>query len=133
MTKEKLPGQYRGQFRVDVAVITAQEVKDDSGMRIRGLQAADLMEQVSYMGDIERLDGRWTMVLQWVDLKGGGHRILVPHEVMQRVIAHTDRIREQARSDRARSAAVTRRERREAAASDDGLLEAPEGAESDDV
>ena len=39
------------------------------------------------MGDLERLDGRWALVLQWVDLDNEGHRIMLPHEVLERLLS----------------------------------------------
>ena len=95
-----LPGQHRRSFRVTVSVATGAEVKDDSGMPLTGFQLRDLLEQVAYAGDLERLDGRWTLVLQWVDLDNDGHRILIPHEVVERVLAHADKIMATARSER---------------------------------
>ena len=110
----KLPGQYSSSFRVSVPVATGKEVKDDSGMRVSGFNAADLLEQVTYVGDLERLDGRWTLVLQWVDLDNDGHRFLIPHEVVERILTHADNILARARSDRSLNAAATRRERQDA-------------------
>ena len=97
-----------------VEVPTGKVIKDDSGLMVGGFQAADLLEQVTYVGDLERLDGRWTLVLQWVDLDNNGHRILIPHEVVDRVLTHADNIIAKARSQRAQNAATTRRERKEA-------------------
>ena len=67
------------------------------------------MQYVSYIGDLERLDGRWTLALQWVDLENNGHRVIFPHEVVERVLGHADGIMALSRSDRAATAAQTRR------------------------
>ena len=105
-----VPGRYHKQFRVDHAipsVKTAETTGDLAAMD--WLRAENITQTVTYIGDLERWDGKWTLVVQWVDLDEVGHRIVLPHGVVERVIAHADAIKKLARSDRSRVAAATRR------------------------
>ena len=112
MAKTALPGHYKRRFTVSSGYVSRGTPETDDGRPIDTV--GDLLDAVTYVGDLERLDGRWALVLQWVDKGGDGHRFLIPHEVIERIITHTERIRAEARSDRAQNAAQTRREKGEA-------------------
>ena len=115
MGKEgSLPGHHHKAFRVTTALLSAKTVKSDDGMPLKDWsQTGDLLQRVTYVGDVERLDGRWSLVLQWVDLANQGHRIALPHEVVDRVLSHCEKILAEARSDRAKAGAATRRSKAE--------------------
>ena len=110
-----VPGRYRKRFRVDVVLPTAKEAETTGDLPAKDwLHGADITQSVTYIGDLERWDGEWRAVIQWVDLDERGHRIVLPHGVIDRIITQASEIMAQARSDRSRTAASTRREKEEA-------------------
>lgn len=52
---------------------------------------------------------KWSLYLEWVDLEGGGHRIVLPHEVVQGVLQRANSIIAECRRDRAQKGANTRK------------------------
>ena len=98
------PGQYRKQFRVDVPFVTGEPTKLDDDMPKQSLEDfEDLAKTVTYNGDLSRFDGQWSLLLQWVDLKGNGHRVILPHGVIDRIIRNSKAIIDMANRDRASS------------------------------
>lgn len=106
-----VPGRYRKRFRVDVSLPTAKDAETTGDLPAKDwLRGDDIVQTITYIGDIERWDSEWRVVLQWVDLDEQGHRIVLPHGVVDRIIEQAAQIMALARSDRARTAAATRRE-----------------------
>lgn len=62
-----------------------------------------------FRSDQER---KWSLYLEWVDLEGDGHRIVLPHEVIQGVLQRANSIIAECRRDRAQHGAETRRKRK---------------------
>ena len=58
-------------------------------------------------------DKKWAFYLEWVDLEGEGHRIVLPHEVVAGLLQRANSIIAQCRSERAKNAALTRRLKKE--------------------
>ena len=58
-------------------------------------------------------DKKWALYLEWVDLDGEGHRLVLPHEVVAGVLQRANSIIAQCRSERAQRAALTRRQNKE--------------------
>ena len=109
---KRIPGHYSKRFTVTTALPSGQTVKSDDGMPLHEWSVVgDLLQQVTYVGDLERVEGRWGLVLQWVDLQNVGHRIALPHEVVDRILSHADTIMAQAKSDRSKAGAETRKAR----------------------
>ena len=109
MPANRLPGQHVKRFTVTTRIATSKRPEYDDGQEYRSWERVeDLLKAVTYVGDLERLDGRWSLVLQWVDLDGDGHRIALPHEVVARLMQASDKIMNEARSDRSKTAALTR-------------------------
>ncbi len=105
-----VPGRYHKQFRVEHRIPTGKQPGTTGDLPATDwLRAEDIEQTITYVGDIERWDGKWSVVLQWVDLDENGHRIVLPHGVVERIIKHADAIMQNARSDRSRTAAATRR------------------------
>ena len=52
---------------------------------------------------------KWTLYLEWVDLEGDGHRVVLPHAVVQGVLQRANSIIAECRRDRAQHGAQTRR------------------------
>ena len=109
MAGTRLPGQYVKRFTVTTRIATGKRPEYDDGQEYRSWERVeDLLKAVTYVGDLERLDGRWSLVLQWVDFDGNGHRVAFPHEVVDRLMTSGDKIMSEARSDRSKNAARTR-------------------------
>lgn len=69
---------------------------------------------VDYNIKLFRSDERqWTLYLEWVDLDGEGHRIVLPHGVVQAVLQRANSIIADCRKDRALKGAQTRRQKSE--------------------
>ena len=58
-------------------------------------------------------DRQWTLYLEWVDLNGEGHRIILPHEVVQGTLQRANSIIAECRRDRAQRGAQTRKQRQQ--------------------
>jgi len=54
-------------------------------------------------------DRKWALYLEWVDLDGDGHRIVLPHEVVNGMLQRANSIIAQSRKERAQRGAETRR------------------------
>lgn len=54
-------------------------------------------------------DRKWALYLEWVDLEGNGHRIVLPHEVINGVLQRANSIIAQSRKERAQRGVITRR------------------------
>lgn len=71
---------------------------------------AALLGFTDYNIKLFRSDERkWSLYIEWVDLQGDGHRLVFPHEVVQGVLQRAASIIAQGRSERAKSAAKTRK------------------------
>lgn len=55
----------------------------------------------------------WSLYLEWVDLDGEGHRIVIPHEVVQGVLQRANSIIAECRWDGAQRGATTRKANKE--------------------
>jgi hypothetical protein len=109
--KPSIPGQLHTQFTVTVREPTGKQEKGDDGRPVRDWYASgDLESEVTYVGNLYRLDGRWSLTIQWVDLDNEGHRFAVPHAVVLGMKSALDRLMTASKSQRAQKAAETRKE-----------------------
>ena len=53
-------------------------------------------------------DRNWTLYLEWVDLDGEGHRLVLPHEVVAGVLQRANSIIAECRRERAQRGVLTR-------------------------
>ena len=53
-------------------------------------------------------DRRWTLYLEWVDLDGEGHRIVLPHAVVHGVLQRATSVIAECRRDRAKRSVIAR-------------------------
>ena len=97
MTEQGLPGEYRSRFTVTAPVPLRE------GGALKGF--------ITYVGTLRRLDARWWMELQWVDLENQGHRDEFPHEAVAAMFRSAGSIIKRARSDRGKRAAETAKAR----------------------
>ena len=64
---------------------------------------------VDYNMKLFRSDDRqWTLYLEWVDLDGDGHRIVLPHSVVQGILQRANSIIAECRRDRAKRSVLSR-------------------------
>ena len=56
-------------------------------------------------------DKEWGLYVEWVDLDGEGHRVVFPHEVVNGILQRANSIIAQCRSERAKNAAQTRKQK----------------------
>ena len=54
---------------------------------------------------------KWSLYVEWVDLEGEGHRIVLPHEVVQGTLQRANSIIAECRRDRALRGANTRKQK----------------------
>ena len=55
---------------------------------------------------------KWTLFAEWVDADGEGHRLVLPHEVVAGILQRANSIIAQCRSERAKNAALTRKQKK---------------------
>jgi hypothetical protein len=116
--KESLPpGHYRRDFTARVELVTGKERLGDDGTSVDG--GLSLTQEIIYHGVLRRIEGRFRLLVEWVDVDGNGHRFAVPHEVVIAIKNVTDRILKDSRSDRAKHGAETRAYKREQAENDE--------------
>jgi len=109
--KTTIPGQLHTRFTTTVREVTGKTAKGDDDRPVQDwYEAGDLESEVTYVGDLYRLDGRWSLTIQWVDLDNNGHRFAVPHAVVLSMKSALDRLMTASKSQRAQKAAETRRE-----------------------
>lgn len=58
-------------------------------------------------------DRQWSLYVEWVDLDGEGHRVVLPHEVVSGILQRAASIIAQARKERAQRGAQTRRRKQQ--------------------
>ena len=59
------------------------------------------------------LDREWSLYLEWVDLDGEGHRLVLPNAVVNGILQRAESIMAECRRDRAATAARTRKQKRD--------------------
>lgn len=100
------------RFNVDVKEPTGKDVVGDDGRPVSDwMHGGDLTQTTTYNGTLERLDGRWSLLLTWVDFENGGHRVVLPDAVVQRFVDSHNRLTKQMKSTRAKKAFKTRLEK----------------------
>ena len=92
-------------------------VVDDVGGNLKGddgrlvhdpLIANSFYNSIVYNLILERMDGKWTCALAWVDKDNVGHRIVLPHEVCTALFRNHASINKESRSLGAKKAYQTR-------------------------
>jgi hypothetical protein len=101
-----VPGDAEKVFRVATEILRINDAASIDGRKQS--QAGDFYLTVNYVGTMRRRDSRFTLQLEWVDPDQKGHRVVLPHEVVTRIISVHDRIMDDAKSERAKRAMSTR-------------------------
>ena len=73
--RQRLPGQYHTTFRVDVSEPGVSR-GDDGRTQQEWFEAGGMMATTTYIGDLERVDGRWSLAIQWIDSTNTAHKLL---------------------------------------------------------
>jgi len=118
MTKRSsnnLPGQFSTRFVVDV-YDPGISTGDDGRSPGVWMDAGAMLSKVTYLGDLERHDGRWSLAMQWIDANNQAHKYYLPHPVVERLYQALGRMMVHAKRERAQRGAITRRQRAESSA-----------------
>jgi hypothetical protein len=105
--REAIYGHYRRDFKAKVEIVTSTQRVGDDNRPVDGW-GESLTQEIIYNGVLQRAEGRFRLLVEWVDVDGKGHRFAVPHEVVMAIKNATDRIMKDSRSDRAKRGAETR-------------------------
>ena len=106
MSNTAVPGHYRRDFKAIVTDIARTQITGDDGRPHHDLA---LTHETKYIGQLDRVEGRFNLLVEWVDPDGNGHRFAVPHEVVTAIVHAHKRIMDDSKSDRAKRAADTRK------------------------
>jgi|TARA_Y100000310_G_scaffold55749_1_gene51092 hypothetical protein len=99
------------KFNTDVREPSGKDVRGNDGRPVKDwMTSGDLTQITTYNGHMERLDGRWSLVIKWVDFDNNGHRVVFPHEVVQSINRSRNTIIKNSKSEGARKAYDTRLE-----------------------
>ena len=108
---DKLPGQFMTRFNaVETEPSTKMARGIDGRPKSEWFESGSFEQSTTYNGVLPRLDGRWTLELQWVDLDNAGHRVVLPHKVVEAIRSGYERVIDQSNSAGARKAAQTRKD-----------------------
>ena len=101
---------FRTDFQARVNELSGRTIVADDGRPIREwFQDSGMEITTKYDGTLESLDGRWVLLMEWVDHNGNGNRHVFPHEVVERIHSAIYNLTEQKISRRGQKAAETRR------------------------
>ena len=106
--RKNLPGEIVKHFRATTTIVRTQRPATLDSMSFPQMDV-ELTTEIHYLGTLKRLDGNFTLHLEWVDVEGGGHRVELPHEVVNAITSAKDRITAQARSEGAQKAVATKK------------------------
>ena len=101
-----IPGDAQKRFTVSTEVLRIRDAVSADGRS--SSESDDFYLTVNYVGTMRRRDSRFTLQLEWVDQDQRGLRVVLPHEVVERIISVHDRIMTDAKSERAKRAMTTR-------------------------
>ena len=98
---------FKSQFHVSVRDLGFKSQGDD-GRKVHDWDSAEWFDTTIYNGILDRIDGRWQLQMQWVDLDNNGHKIVLPHQVVEAIIRSHSTIMGKSRSEGAKKAHQTR-------------------------
>jgi len=104
-----LPGEIVKRFTVTTEkVYRGTDPVTIDGNHYPDMLTGEMVRLQSYVGVLRRRDSRFSLHLEWVDVEGKGHRVELPHELVERIVGVRNRIIDEAISDRAVRAMETR-------------------------
>ena len=99
------------RFTTRVTEPTGKEVKAIDGRPVRDwIHGGSLEQTTTYNGTLERLDGRLSLLMEWVSVDNEPFRIVLPHKVVESILSSHKRLMKQAKKGRAKRAYETRLE-----------------------
>ena len=112
-TKARLgEDHFQSEWHVKHYEPTGKTVKDDSGLPVEDWAShGGLTQMIMYGGLTTRLDGKWRIHMQWVDLDNTGHNIVLPDVVVKAIIRSTNAVVKASKSEGAKKAHLTRLEK----------------------
>ena len=116
-----LPDQFKALFRAKVAFHSGEYKSSDGSpvmidpMSLPSLADENVREQnfekvgyVTYVGEAEKLDGEYSLRMEWVHLDGtGATRITLPDKAVRALLNAFNRVDAQSRSERSKRASET--------------------------
>ena len=120
--KNGLPNQYESEFKAKVPYYSRDYKSSDGSpvtldpMSLPSLQGENVREPhfepvgyIRYNGEVTKLDGEWTVHLEWVHFDGtGGTRITLPHKAVMGLLRAVDSVNKKSRKAGAKQGAQTR-------------------------
>lgn len=112
MPKKRTLGSdhFLSRFNVEVKDF-GMKAKANDGRPVHDLGDPDWHDSTIYNGIMERRDGKFQLQMQWVDLENNGHRIVLPHQVVEAIARSHRSIIKDSKSEGAKKAAETRAEK----------------------
>jgi|TARA_R100000687_G_C6375725_1_gene130151 hypothetical protein len=101
---------FQSKFNVTVEDF-GMKTKSDDGRPVHDVDSSNWYDTTIYNGVMDRRDGRFQLQMQWVDLDNNGHRIVLPHQVVEAIARCHKTIIKDSKSEGARKAAETRAEK----------------------
>lgn len=98
---------FKTNFTVHVKDITGKRKEGGDG---RIVDRMEFEQTTTFNGHLQRLDGNFSLELSWVDLENNGHRVILPHKVIEAICNSRDRVLKKSRSEGAKKAFRTRKE-----------------------
>ncbi len=101
---------FQSRFNVEVKDF-GMKTKGTDGRAVHELGDPDWFDTTIYNGVMQRRDGKFQLEMQWVDLNNEGHRIVLPHQVVEAIVRAHRTIIKDSRSEGAKKASETRAEK----------------------
>ena len=98
---------YRSEFHVTVHDL-GFKTKGDDGRSAHDFNDTDWTDATVYNGVMDRRDGRFQLQMQWVDVNNEGHRVILPHQVVEAINRAHKTIIKRSLSNRGRKGHETR-------------------------
>ena len=112
MSKKTTLGNDHFQSTFNVTVEDfGMKAKGDDGRAVHEIGDPNWYDTTIYNGVLDRRDGRFQLQMQWVDLENDGHRIVLPHQVVEAIHRAYSTIIKKSKSEGAKKAAGTRAEK----------------------
>ena len=109
--KRKTLGEdhFQSRFNVEVKDL-GMKTKGDDRRLVNDWDHSDWYDSTIYNGILNRRDGNFQLQMQWVDVNNDGHKIVLPHQVVEAIIRAYQSVLKQSKSSRASKAYRTRLE-----------------------
>ena len=100
---------FRSTFNVTVRDLGFKSQGDD-GRKVHEWDSTEWYDTTIYNGILDRMDGKYQLQMQWVDLENNGHKIVLPHQVVEAIHRAFTTVVKKSKSEGAKKAHLTRLE-----------------------